>query len=131
MLFSCALLLSGFAGPVESHETAAKDPTGAITTDVKASRTISEIRETFERQKEAILASYNRALKSNPQLRGKIVLELQIASSGRVVDCRVVSSELRSGEFESTLLAIIRELDFGAKNVRPMTVAWPMNFLPS
>jgi protein TonB len=97
----------------------------------KASRSIEEIRLVFERNKGAIYAIYNRLLRDDPTLQGKVVLELKIAPSGGVVDCRVVSSELKTPELESKLLARIRQFDFGAKDVGQMVVTYPVDFLPS
>ncbi len=97
----------------------------------KASRSIEEIKLVFERHKGAIYAIYNRALREEPSLQGKVVLELKIAPSGQVLDCRVVSSELKAAELEAKLLARIRSFDFGAKDVDQMVVTWPVDFLPS
>jgi TonB family protein len=97
----------------------------------KASRSIEEIKLVFERNKGAIYAIYNRALREDPTLQGKVVVELKIAPSGAVLDCRVVSSELKASELEGKLLARIRQFDFGAKDVDQMNVTWPVDFLPS
>jgi protein TonB len=97
----------------------------------KASRSIEEIRLVFERNKGAIYALYNRALREDPTLQGKLVLELKIAPSGAVTELRLVSSELKAAELENKLLARIRQFDFGAKDVEVMTVTWPVDFLPS
>lgn len=97
----------------------------------KASRSIEEIKLVFERNKGAIYALYNRALREDPALEGKVVLELKIAPSGEVIDCRILSSELKAGELERKLLARIRQFDFGARDVDLMTVTWPVDFLPS
>ncbi len=97
----------------------------------KASRSIEEIRLVFERNKGAIYAIYNRALREDPALQGKIVLELKIAPTGEVTGLRLVSSELKAAELESKLLARVRQFDFGAKDVELMTVTWPVDFLPS
>ncbi len=97
----------------------------------KASRSIEEIRLVFERNKGSIYAIYNRALREDPTLQGKIVLEMKIAPSGEISGLRMVSSELKAAELESKLLARIRQFDFGAKDVELMTVTWPVDFLPS
>jgi TonB family protein len=97
----------------------------------KASRSIEEIRLVFERHKGAIYALYNRALRDEPGLQGKVVLELKIAPSGQVADCRIISTELKAAELEAKLLARIRQFDFGAKDVETMVVSWPVDFLPS
>jgi periplasmic protein TonB len=97
----------------------------------KASRSIEEIKLVFERNKGAIYALYNRALREEPSLQGKVVLELKIAPSGVVAECRIASSELKAEELERKLLARIRQFDFGAKDVETMVVSWPVDFLPS
>ena len=97
----------------------------------KASRSIEEIKLVFERNKGAIYAIYNRALREEPGLQGKVVLELKIAPAGHVVDCRIVSSELKAPDLEQKLLARIRQFDFGQKDVDQMVVTWPVDFLPS
>jgi len=97
----------------------------------KASRSIEEIRLVFERNKGAIYAIYNRMLREDPTLQGKVVVELKITPAGSVADCRIVSSELKTPELESKLLARIRQFDFGAKDVDAMVVTYPVDFLPS
>ncbi len=97
----------------------------------KASRSLEEIRLVFDRNKGAIYAIYNRALRDDPSLQGKVVLKLTIAPSGQVTDVRVESSELKAADLEGKLLARIRAFDFGAKDVNPMTVTYPLDFLPS
>jgi hypothetical protein len=97
----------------------------------KASRSIEEIKLVFERNKGAIYALYNRALREDPALQGKVVVELKISPGGEVVGCRVVSTELKTPELEQKLIARIRQFDFGAKDVDVMVVSWPVDFLPS
>jgi len=97
----------------------------------KASRSIEEIKLVFERNKGAIYAIYNRALREDPTLQGKVVVELKIAPSGQVLDCRIVSSEIKASELEHKLVARIKQFDFGAKDVDAMVVTWPVDFLPS
>jgi TonB family protein len=97
----------------------------------KASRAIEDVRLVFERNKGSIYAIYNRALRDEPGLQGKVVLKLTIAPSGAVTDLRIVSSELKQAEVESKLLARIRTFDFGAKDVNEMVVNYPLDFLPS
>lgn len=97
----------------------------------KGSRSIEDIKLVFERNKGAIYALYNRALRDDPALQGKVVLELKISPAGVVEGLRIVSSELKAAELEGKLLARIRQFDFGAKDVDVMVVTWPVDFLPS
>jgi len=97
----------------------------------KASRSIEDVRLVFERNKGSIYAIYNRALREEPGLQGKVVLKLTIAPEGNVVDVRIESSDLKTPELEAKLLARIRQFDFGAKDVNQMVVSYPVDFLPS
>jgi protein TonB len=56
---------------------------------------------------------------------------LTISPSGQVLDCKIVSSELRNPELERKLAARIKQFDFGAKAVDTMVVTYPIDFLPS
>jgi hypothetical protein len=52
-------------------------------------------------------------------------------SSGEVIGCRVISTELKTPDLEGKLVTRIRGFDFGAKDVETMVVTWPVDFLPS
>lgn len=97
----------------------------------KASRSADEIALVFTRNKGAIDAMYARALRENPALQGKVVIELTIAPSGDVTAARIVSSELSDKEFESKLLARIRLFKFDAKDVATLTATKPIDFFPA
>ena len=97
----------------------------------QAARSIEEIKLIFDKNKAAIYALYNRALREDPTLQGKVILKLTIAPSGQVMACEVVSSELRATDLERKLVSRVRLFDFGAKNVGVMVVTYPIDFLPS
>jgi len=97
----------------------------------KASRSIEDIKLVFDRNKGSIYTLYNRALRADPTLQGKVVVKLTIAPSGQVLDCQLVSSELRSPALERKLVVRIKQFDFGAKAVDAMVVTYPIDFLPS
>jgi len=97
----------------------------------QAARSIEEIKLIFDKNKSAIYALYNRALREDPTLQGKVILKLTIAPSGKVTGCEVVSSELRVPDLERKLVARVRLFDFGEKNVGVMVVTYPIDFLPS
>ena len=97
----------------------------------KASRSREEIETVFDRNKAAIYAIYNRALRDRPELQGKVVIELTIAPSGTVTACRVVSSELGDADLERKLVARIRLFQFEAKDVETITTTKPIEFFPA
>ncbi|WP_455365928.1 TonB family protein [Kaarinaea lacus] len=96
----------------------------------KASRTYEEVSLVFDKNKGAIYALYNRALRKDPTLEGKIVFEITIDPSGSVIDVKVVSSELNSPTLEKKLLARIKLFNFGPKDVETLIVTYPIDFLP-
>lgn len=96
-----------------------------------ASRSLEEIKLIFDKNKAAIYALYNRALRMDPTLQGKVILRLTIAPSGKVTACEIVSSELHANELERKLAARVRMFEFGAKDVGTMVVTYPIDFLPS
>lgn len=97
----------------------------------KASRTREEVELVFDRNKSAIYALYARALRDNPALQGKVVLEVTIAPTGEVTDCRVVSSDLGDADLERKLAARVKMFRFEARDVAPMTTTKPIEFFPA
>ena len=97
----------------------------------KPSRSREEIEMVFDRNKAAIYALYNRALRDNPQLQGKVVIQLTIASTGEVTDCKVLSSELKDDELERKLVSRIKMFRFDDKDVETITTTKPIDFFPA
>jgi protein TonB len=97
----------------------------------KPSRSADEIALVFTKNKGAIDAMYARALRDNPALQGKVVIELTIAPSGDITAARIISTELNAPEFESKLLARIRLFKFEAKDVAALTATKPIDFFPA
>ncbi len=109
----------------------AGEPEAAATSTGKAGRSREEIEMVFDQNKGAIYALYNRALRSNPALQGKLVLKLTIEPSGQVSDVQVVSSELGDDELERKLVQRIRMFSFLAKDVPAVTTTKPIDFFPA
>lgn len=99
--------------------------------DRNASRSQEDIQIVFDKHKGAIFNIYNRALRSDPRLEGKVVFRLTIAPSGQVTAISVVSSDLGNEALERKLLARIKMINFGAKPVDTVTLTYPIDFLPA
>jgi protein TonB len=93
-------------------------------------RSSEEIQMVFDRNKGTLNAIYNRALRQNPALAGKVVLKLTIAPSGVVTQCELVSSELNDPELERKLVARVQLFDFGQKSAAVTTITYPIDFFP-
>ncbi len=100
-------------------------------TSGKASRSREEIELVFDKNKGAIFSLYNRALRRDPTLEGKLVLRLTIAPSGEVTFCEVVSSELGDPELEERLVRRVKLFRFEARDVEAITTTKPIDFFPA
>jgi protein TonB len=119
------------ASPVEGFAEAggAAQRTGASD---KASRSREEIERVFDTNKGRIFTLYNRALRENPALQGKVVLRLTISPDGRVTHCEVVSSELNDPELERGLVQRVLQFQFEARDdVETITTTKPIDFFPA
>lgn len=117
---------SGSPGPRNQQPTR-----GAGGQDPSSGRSLEEVQVVFDRAKGAFYSMYNRALRRNPALRGKVVIRLTIAPGGQVTDASIVSSELNDPDLEQKIVNRVRLLQFGAKSVPEATFEYPIFFEPS
>ncbi len=96
----------------------------------KAFRGDQSIRQKMEEAKGRIFGIYNRALRENPTLQGKVVFKLVIEPSGAVSSAQIVSSELNDADLERKLLAAVRGINFGGSDVLQTTLNYSFDFLP-
>ncbi len=94
-------------------------------------RSEEEVTIVFDQHKGTLYSIYNRERRKKPGLKGKIVLELTISPEGKVTNVRIVSSELNDPALERRLVSRIKLFKFEAKQVEPVTVTFPIEFLPS
>lgn len=97
----------------------------------RGTRGEESIRQVMEANKGAIFAIYNRALRQNPTLAGKVTVKLVIEANGTVSAVTLVSSELGDADLERKLLARIGLINFGAARVEKSTLNYSIDFLPS
>ena len=93
-------------------------------------RSDDSIRQVMDRNKGAIFAIYNRALRRDPLLEGKLVFEMLIAASGEIAEIRLLSSELVDEELARKILARIQMIRFEADDVITTRVNYSFDFLP-
>jgi outer membrane biosynthesis protein TonB len=117
------------ASSVAAAAAGADEP--VATSDGRASRSREEIEMVFDQNKGAIFALYNRALRTNPALQGKLVLRLTIEASGEVSACEVVSTDLNDAELERKLVARVKMFRFEARDVAAVTTTKPIDFFPA
>ena len=97
-----------------------------------AGRTDEEIQIVFDRYKAALYRIYNRELRKDPTLRGKILLRISIEPNGEVSLCRMESTDLASPELVAKIVERIKRFNFGPKEGVPkVTILYPIDFLPA
>lgn len=90
-----------------------------------------EVELVFQKNKGAIYSIYNRALRKDPTLAGKVVIELTIEPDGTVTQCHIASSELNAPKLERKIIARVKLFRFKPGKVQKMTIKYPIDFLPS
>lgn len=95
------------------------------------SRTDEEIQIVFDRYKAALYRIYNRALRVNPTLQGKVVLRLTIEPNGTVSFAKVESTDMDAKKMLAKIVARVKRFNFGPKDGVPkITILYPIDFLP-
>jgi TonB family protein len=96
------------------------------------SRTDEEIQIVFDKYKAALYRIYNKELRKNPTLQGKMVLRITIDPDGKVSACSVDSSDMDSKELDKAIADRVEKFNFGAKDGVPtITILYPIDFLPA
>ena len=83
----------------------------------KAGRTREEIESIFQKYKGAFYSMYNRTLRTDPTIQGRVTIELTISPSGRVTSAKIISSALGNKQLERKIIARVKLMKFAAKNV--------------
>ena len=96
-----------------------------------STRSQEEIERVFQKNKGSIFSIYNRELRKDPSLQGKVIVELTIDANGIVTKCIIVSSELKNKGLEKRLVSRIKKFKFASRKVPVITVTYPIDFLPS
>jgi outer membrane biosynthesis protein TonB len=113
-------------GPGEHGASGRRAGDGAL-----AGRTDEEIQIVFDRYKASLYRLYNRELRNDPTLRGQMVLRLTIEPDGSVSLCQLQSSDMNAPALSQQVVERVKTFAFGAKDVPPVTIVYPIDFLPA
>lgn len=91
-------------------------------------RSEESVRRTLLNYSGRLTYIYNKHLKRDANLSGKMVVEVVIAASGTVEDVNRISSTLNSPEFENEILSFIRRWQFQSIEQGSVTVTYPLVF---
>ncbi|WP_428385733.1 AgmX/PglI C-terminal domain-containing protein [Nevskia ramosa] len=113
--------------------SAAGSGTSGLGATGRGGRGLEDIQLGFDRSKSSLNAIFGRAARETVGMgAGRIVVSLSIAPDGSVSRCELVSSSFANPALEQKLLARIRQMNFGAKDVPMFSYPnYPIDFLPT
>jgi len=94
-------------------------------------RTDEEIQIVFDRHKAQLYRLYNLELRRDPTLQGKMILRLTIEPDGSVSMCQLHGSNMNAPDLATQVVERVKVFNFGAKVVPPVTIIYPIDFLPA
>jgi hypothetical protein len=94
-------------------------------------RTDEEIQIVFDRHKAQLYRLYNLELRRDPTLQGKIILRLTIEPDGSVSLCQLHGTNMNAPDLAAQVVERVKTFNFGAKVVPPVTIIYPIDFLPA
>ena len=120
-------------GKVDSVVAGLSEEAGRPLSDgVGPARTDEEIQIVFDRYKATLYRIYNKELRKDPTLRGKLLLKLAIEPNGEVSLCEVESTDLGSDTLVALIVERVKRFNFGPKEGVPkVTILYPIDFLPA
>ena len=95
-----------------------------------AGRSSESVRRVMDANKGSIFSIYNRALRKDGSLAGKVLFNMIIEPSGAISAISLVSSELTDDSLVRKILARIKMINFGAEPVAQTNVNYSFDFLP-
>ncbi len=104
----------------------------ATGTENYSSRTAEEIAELVAEKQGMVMYVYNKHLRTDPLLMGRVDVAMIIHPSGRVSDVEIVGSNMYNRAFELELLSSIEQWRFGSVNSSegPLPIQLPLSFNP-
>lgn len=94
-------------------------------------RASSDISLVFNKNKTGLHSLYERERRKNSSLKGKIIFQLTIEPNGKVSNVKILSSELNNPELEARIIARIKMFLFSPSSGNPVTLDYPVEFIPS
>jgi TonB family protein len=94
----------------------------------RGQRSAQSVMSVINSQHGRVMYTYNKHLRQDPDLRGKVSVDVTIAANGRVTDVQVIESTIQNADFVRDLLTIVRQLRFPSISEGTLTVNVPFVF---
>ncbi|MBO4828159.1 MAG: energy transducer TonB [Fibrobacter sp.] len=101
---------------------------GANDIKVRGSRSAKDVLEIMHQRKPGLRHVYNKFLKKKPGFKGRVVLRLEIASSGEVLHTAVAYSSTGYKEFDNAVRDYVGGIPFGEVESGSTKVTIPLTF---
>jgi len=101
---------------------------GSSDSEAMGQRTDQSIMDVVLSRKGQMQYIFEKYLKRNPNLRGKISIQFTIASNGFVKSAKVIDATINHPQFQRELLALIKRLQFPPIPSGELTTIFPFNF---
>lgn len=97
-----------------------------------SSRSTQEIAELVAEKRGTVMYVYNKHLRTDPLLMGRVEVAMIVHPSGRVSDVEIVTSNMYNQAFELELISSIQQWRFGSvsSSEGPLPIQLPFSFSP-
>ncbi len=97
-----------------------------------SSRSAQEIAELVAEKRGTVMYVYNKHLRTDPLLMGRVEVAMIVHPSGRVSDVEIVTSNMYNQAFELELISSIQQWRFGSvsSSEGPLPIQLPFSFSP-
>jgi TonB family protein len=94
-------------------------------------RSRASIQQEFKQKITILKKEYERSLKKDPSLQGKLLVKFIILPNGKVSSLRVITSTLNNPAFEKKVIKIIKRIRFSPLSTDDtVEVTYPLYFFP-
>jgi len=83
------------------------------------------VKKVFKRRSGAIKHCYEKALKSNPNVKGKVTIRFQIGTAGRITRIKVTGNTTGSSSIGSCITGKVKSWRFPSPDGGPVTFSYP------
>ncbi len=94
------------------------------------SRSQSDIKKKMRRRLGGIKRCYEKRLKRNPELRGKVVIRFVIHPGGKVIEVEIIENTSGDPELANCIRSIVKGIRFGATDGGETAVTYPFILAP-
>lgn len=126
-----AVKSSGKVGIAKRREKAVKGAAKLGAPEVDGTMSSRDIGKVFRMNRSAIQRCYEKALKSNPTLKGKIAVTFMINAKGRVEMVEISDDTMKNSSVSSCIKNLVRRWRFPKPEDGPASVTLPFVFSPS